>query len=94
MDKQKLIERLEMLKRLTEDAESNMRLAVISYKKYQDTLVEIMKELDEIEKMVKDAKSRSFFDLFFGNPIKVAENNFNREVHQAINEVEDGTRAD
>ena len=87
MEKTKILERLKRLEALVEDSESKMRLAVISYKQYQEDLKMVMEELDALEEEIKHIKTRSIFDLWFGNPLKSIEDNFNDQVHSAIEDV-------
>lgn len=84
MNKEKILNRLEMLRELVVQSESDMRLAIISYRKYQDDLSYIMAELDKIEDDIKTLKGRSIFDVWFGDPMRQIDEDFNSRVHKAI----------
>jgi hypothetical protein len=84
MTRQGLINRLEVLKELVEQSESDMKLAIVSYRKYQEDLSYIMGELDKIEDEIKALKNRSIFDLWFGDPMRQIDEDFNSRVHKAI----------
>ena len=90
MTRQGLVNLLEVLKELVEQSESDMRLAIISYRKYQEDLTYIMAELDDIENDIKALKGRSIFDIWFGCPLESIEDKFDSEVHKAIEDC-DGT---
>lgn len=85
-DKDRILQRLEMIRQFVQNSESAKTLAVISYKKHQEDLHKAMEELDELEAEIKQMKSRSFFDLMFGDPLKNLD--FNKKVHEAIEECE------
>lgn len=87
-DKDRILQRLEMIRQFVQNSESAKTLAVISYKKHQEDLHKAMEELDELEAEIKQMKSRSFFDLMFGDPIKQLDEMFNKQVHEAIEECE------
>lgn len=92
MEKKTIIARLNKLKALVENSESSMKLAIISYRQYQEDLALVMTELDELEKEIKAMKSRSIFNLWFGDPVKQLDDMlFNEQVHDAIEDA-DGHR--
>jgi len=84
MTRQGLVNRLEVLKELVEQSESDMRLAIISYRKYQEDLAMVDKELDALEEEIKTLKGRSIFDRWFGDPIGTIDDMFDVQVHDAI----------
>ena len=86
MTRQGLVNRLEVLKELVEQSESDMRLAIISYRKYQEDLAMVDKELDALEEEIKALKGRSIFDRWFGDPIGTIDDMFDAQVHDAIEE--------
>lgn len=86
MEKQQILDRLEVIKQLVNNSESAMKLAVISYKKHQEDLQQAMAELDILEEEIKTLKGRSLFTMMFGDPLKDLD--FNKKVHEAIEECE------
>ena len=90
MEKQMILDRLDALKKLVENSESNMRTAVISYRQYQKDLQAVMDELNLLEDEISQLKGRSIFNLWFGDPLKAIDNHFDQQVHNAIEEVEKG----
>lgn len=84
MNKKKILNKLEMLKEFVERSESDMRLAIISYRKYQEDLAMVDEELDALEEEIKALKGRSIFDRLFGDPIGTIDDMFDAQVHDAI----------
>ena len=87
MNKEKMLNKLEMLREFVKQSESDMKLAKISYRKYQEDLKQISQTLDEMEEEIKMVKGKTIFDKWFGNPLESIENNFNDEVHKAIEDI-------
>lgn len=87
MDKKKIGEKLDMLRKFVIQSESYMRLGKIPFRKYQEDRAWVNAMLDEIEEEINPSKGRSLFDRWFGNPLKSIDNNFNDEVHKAIEDI-------
>ena len=90
MEKQQILDRLEVIRELVNNSESAMRLATISYKKHQEDLQKAMEELDILEEEIKTLKGRSLFSMMFGDPLKDLD--FNKKVHEAIDEIDTDNR--
>lgn len=86
MNKEKVLDRLRVLRAFVKQSESDMKLAKISYRRYQQDLAEVWRLLDEIEEDVKSVRGKTIFDKWFGNPMEAIEDNFDADVHKAIEE--------
>lgn len=87
-DKDRILQRLEMIRQFVQNSESAKKLAVISFRKHQEDLQKAMNELDELEQEIKRMKNKSIFNMMFGDPIKQIDDGFNSKVHKAIEECE------
>ena len=58
-DKDRILQRLEMIRQFVQNSESAKTLAVISYKKHQEDLHKAMEELDALQKAKADGKAKN-----------------------------------
>lgn len=82
-----ILERLSMIRRFIEDSEHCLRTAKISYMQYRRDLEWASDELTRLEEDIKAVRGRSILDEWFGSPLETVNENFNKEVHDAIDDV-------